>query len=61
LGMLGCKRVEMNKKWVAADIGVDKARASTDEWQAIHPPRREGWGGRDVALKHKLLLFRDHD
>ena len=29
--VLGCKRVEMNKKWVTTDTGVDKAKANTDE------------------------------
>jgi hypothetical protein len=29
--VLGCKRVEMNTKWVTADTGVDRVKANTDE------------------------------
>ena len=58
--MLGCKRVEMNTKWVTTDMWVDKARANTDERQAIHPPRREGCRkGRGVEAH--MVAFRDHD
>jgi len=57
---LGCKRVEMNKTWVTTDIGVYKARENTDDWQAIDPRRREGWGkGRGVETH--IVALRDHD
>ena len=58
--MLGCKQIKMNKTWVTTYIGVDKARANTDEWRAIHPPRREGWGkGRGV--EPQIVACRYHD
>ena len=58
--MLGFKRNTMNTKWVATDMGVDKARTNTDEWREIHPPCRERWWkGRGV--EPNTVARRDHD
>ena len=49
MGMLGCNRVELNKKWVTADIGVDKAReAQTSGKQYILHDGKGGGKGRGV-------------